>query len=143
MPEAGQVNGRGSGRTPFHLHWDPMSKSASFELAQTIGRTMLLSVVTGQDRFTGDDMGIMERFEGRLERQAHLMGGMMDRLGVNPERAAQDAFGLDMARATRACLFCRHSDECEVWLSTHPATGAAPDFCRNRSFFAAHGLDAD
>ena len=85
-------------------------------------------------------MGIAARIGMRLERQVGLMGLMMTHLDVDQERAAQGRLGLSMAGAVRACLFCRHGNACEAWLSSkaHAGGGVAPSFCGNRDFFRAH-----
>jgi hypothetical protein len=85
-------------------------------------------------------MGIVQRIGVRLERQSHLLGLMMERLGVDQELAGQERLGLTMARAARSCIFCRHSAACEEWLSAGagPRPRAGPDFCGNRDFFSAH-----
>lgn len=85
-------------------------------------------------------MGIAARIELRLDRQSGLMGLMMTHLDVDQERAAQERLGLSMARAVRACLFCRHAKACEAWLSSNAQAreGVAPGFCSNRDFFRAH-----
>lgn len=85
-------------------------------------------------------MGIVEKVGTRLERQAHLMGLMMERLGVDQELAGQEQLGLSLARAVRSCVFCRHSDACESWLNgcSEHQPGLGPDFCGNRQFFGAH-----
>jgi len=84
-------------------------------------------------------MGIVERVATRLERQSHLMSVMMDRLGVDQELAGQEHLGLSLARAVRSCLFCRHSDVCEAWLShCEDKPEAGPEFCGNRRFFGTH-----
>lgn len=86
-------------------------------------------------------MGIVKRVAARLERQSHLMSVMMERLGVHPELAGQEQFGLSLARAVRTCLFCRRSDACEAWLShCDGLPKAGPEFCGNRRFFGAHNL---
>ncbi|CAD7052043.1 hypothetical protein RHAB21_04390 [Pseudorhizobium halotolerans] len=85
-------------------------------------------------------MGIAVRIEKRLERQSSLMGLMMTHLDVDQESAAQERLGLSLARAVRACLFCRHGNACEAWLSSNAQAreGVAPGFCTNRDFFRAH-----
>lgn len=85
-------------------------------------------------------MGIAVRIEKRLERQSSLMGLMMTHLDVDQESAAQERLGLSLARAVRACLFCRHGNACEAWLSSSAQAGGgiAPGFCTNRDFFLAH-----
>jgi hypothetical protein len=85
-------------------------------------------------------MGIAVRIEKRLERQSSLMGLMMTHLDVDQESAAQERLGLSLARAVRACLYCRHGNACEAWLASnaHAGEGVAPSFCTNRDFFRAH-----
>ncbi len=85
-------------------------------------------------------MEIVRRIGARLERQSHLMGMMMERLGVDQEMAGQERLGLTMAQAARSCIFCRYSADCEAWLSAGSGSSpqAGPGFCGNRDFFAAH-----
>ncbi|HCL63551.1 MAG TPA: hypothetical protein DIC56_01610 [Rhizobium sp.] len=84
-------------------------------------------------------MGIIERVATGLERQSHLMSVMMERLGVDQALAGQEQLGLSLARAVRSCLFCRHSDACEAWLShCEGQMETGPEFCGNRRFFDAH-----
>lgn len=81
-------------------------------------------------------MGIFSRITGRMDRQSHLMGAMMDRLDVDREALASDACGARLEAAARSCLMCQDSDECQRWLDGKGDT--APDFCPNTTFFADH-----
>lgn len=71
----------------------------------------------------------------RVERQARLMGAMMERAGVDPGAAAREARGIAFAAASRRCLICSSSELCEQWLAG--GTGDAPPaFCPNAAFLA-------
>ncbi len=85
-------------------------------------------------------MGVAAWIEMHLERPSGLMGLMMTHLDVDQESAAQERLGLSLARAVRACLYCRHGNACEAWLASnaHAEGGVAPSFCANRDFFRAH-----
>lgn len=82
-------------------------------------------------------MGIEARILERADRQALLMGRMMDRLGVTTAAASLVMLGAPMRWACRSCMACRHADECEAWLSSSNAAfvADAPDFCPNANFF--------
>lgn len=66
----------------------------------------------------------------RTERQARLMGAMMARMNVDPEKVARDDRAL--ASASRRCLWCPRAAACERWLRDDGAP--APD-CPNATFF--------
>jgi hypothetical protein len=71
----------------------------------------------------------------RVERQAYLMGAMMEHLRVDPAAAVlrDRAF----AAATRRCLWCGVSDQCRQWLDVDRASeSATPDLCVNAPFFS-------
>jgi len=70
----------------------------------------------------------------RVERQARLMGEVMQRVAVDPGSAAREGRGIAFAAASRRCLVCRNSEECRRWLDQGGADGA-PGFCPNASFF--------
>ena len=85
-------------------------------------------------------MGIFTKITERMDRQAHLMGAMMECLDVDIEAAGTEAAGARLERAARSCLICQDSDKCELWLTHSSATGVetGPEFCPNRLFFATH-----
>jgi hypothetical protein len=83
-------------------------------------------------------MGIFTRITERMDRQAHLMGAMMERLEVDTVAMGTEAAGARFERAARSCLMCKDSDECERWLDQHAAAETGPDFCPNARFFALH-----
>jgi hypothetical protein len=87
--------------------------------------TAILKVQSKEDVMRG-------RMSRRAERQARLMGGMMERVGVDPERAPQR--GWAFAAASRRCLWCAAVDVCAAW---QKETGGsdAPAFCPNAAFF--------
>lgn len=70
----------------------------------------------------------------RVERQARLMGEMMERLALEAGAAARDGRGLAFAAASRRCLLCRSSQECRRWLDQGGAD-AAPPLCPNAAYF--------
>ena len=70
---------------------------------------------------------------GHMDRQARLMGEMMERAGVNPATATRrpQAF----AAAVRRCLWCASAETCERWQSQVGFAKDIPAFCPNREFF--------
>lgn len=85
-------------------------------------------------------MGVFARVTERVDRQAKLMGTMMECLTVDLERAGQVGLGYQMESAIRSCIFCNDSDACERWLREHADENSisGPRFCPNRAFFALH-----
>ncbi|NMG41724.1 hypothetical protein GRZ55_21030 [Chelativorans sp. ZYF759] len=83
-------------------------------------------------------MGIFSRLANHLDRRSDLMGGMMERLGVDPGAFDTLARGQQLGNAARACAMCSHGDECAGWQEAH-ADGAekAPDFCPNAALWSA------
>ena len=69
----------------------------------------------------------------RVERQARLMGAMMERVGVDPGAAAREGRGVAFAAASRRCLTCQNSDACERWLGAG-GEDLPPAFCPNATF---------
>jgi hypothetical protein len=61
-----------------------------------------------------------------------LMGEMLERLGIDPQRAR--AQGPAFASASRRCLRCRSLESCAIWLERERARTAAPAFCPNAGF---------
>jgi hypothetical protein len=82
-------------------------------------------------------MNVLSRIIDRADRQAWLMGRMMDRLGLTVVETTRANLGIRMYSACRTCMSCRHADECEAWLSASDKTyvADAPAFCPNASFF--------
>lgn len=72
---------------------------------------------------------------GRFERQARLMGAMMERVGVPAEMAARHGRLYDTAN--RRCLWCAAYRECGKWVEGHQTVERGPAFCPNTEFFAA------
>jgi hypothetical protein len=68
-----------------------------------------------------------------VERQAHLFGEMMERVGADVGAAAREGQGSAFATASRRCLLCRHSQACRQWLDAGGGL-APPDFCPNAAF---------
>jgi hypothetical protein len=70
----------------------------------------------------------------RVERQARLMGEVMERIAVDPGAAAREGRGIAFAAASRRCLLCRYGEECRAWLD-RGGSDAAPTFCPNAAYF--------
>ena len=70
----------------------------------------------------------------RMERQAQLMGEVMDRVAVDVNVAARESIGIAFGTASRRCMLCRSSEECRQWLD-EGGGDAAPAFCPNAAFF--------
>lgn len=70
----------------------------------------------------------------RVLQQARRMDRMMDRMGVDPGRAARLQDGRAFARARTACLFCPVPRLCEQWLEQATGTPEPPAFCPNADF---------
>ncbi len=85
-------------------------------------------------------MGIYARIAERIERQARLMGGMMERLEIDPAEVARHSMGMGLERAVRSCLSCASPDVCEKWQAeTVGSTVAhAPGFCPNAPLFETY-----
>lgn len=87
-------------------------------------------------------MGILTKITERMDRQSHLMGGMMERLNVDLHEADGVVLGQRLGRAIRACIACRSSESCQAWQDAH-ADGAseAPTFCPNADLWTSlrHG----
>lgn len=83
-------------------------------------------------------MGFFSRLMQRMDRQSRLMGGMMERLGIDLSARSGDVCGNGFERAVRSCTFCNHGEQCQAWQDAH-AEGAehAPDFCPNAEYWAA------
>jgi len=71
----------------------------------------------------------------RAVHQSQLMGAMLEKLGLDPEQAAREARGAQMAAAARRCLFCEEGVACGRWIE-QADEGEAPPFCPNADFFA-------
>jgi hypothetical protein len=109
--------------SPFGLATDVMALS-------TNGWRIWRGRTTG-----GRSITMRKWLRNRVERQAHLMGAMMEHLHVDPAAAVlrDRAF----AAATRRCLWCGVSDQCRQWLDEDRASDSAtPDFCVNAPFFS-------
>jgi hypothetical protein len=83
----------------------------------------------------------MKWLANRAEQHARLMGGMMDRLGVDVDAAAAEGHAL--AIAARRCLFCGHTAECEDWLRSVERAESAPAFCPNRDLLERCRIDTE
>ncbi|WP_193175354.1 DUF6455 family protein [Oricola nitratireducens] len=85
-------------------------------------------------------MGILRRISMRMDRQAQLMGAMLERLEVDAGKAGLDGQGWRMENAIWSCISCADSDACERWLRDQADSKSAqgPQFCLNRTFFARH-----
>jgi len=72
-----------------------------------------------------------------VERQAQLMGEMMERLGVDPLAAARHQHGASFTQARTNCLLCRSTTECRRWLDGVPGAEHPSLYCPNMPFFEA------
>jgi hypothetical protein len=71
----------------------------------------------------------------RFERQAFLMGAMMERVQVDPTVSVGQ--GSAFAAASRRCLWCNSHEQCGRWLQEHAgAAASAPLFCPNADYFS-------
>jgi hypothetical protein len=70
----------------------------------------------------------------RVERQSRRLDEMMERLEVNPVRAARRRGGLALAQARSRCLTCTSKHLCRFWLDQAGATPETPEFCPNAVF---------
>ena len=71
----------------------------------------------------------------QVERQAQLMGEMMERLGVDPLAAARRQHGTAFVQARTTCLLCRSSSDCRRWIEGAPEAEHPSRFCPNMPFF--------
>jgi hypothetical protein len=75
-----------------------------------------------------------------IQRKARLLGAMLDRLGIDPERAARVRSGAALTAASRTCLGCTETEACETWLAEpvpdEPQSSIPPAFCPNKEFLA-------
>ena len=69
----------------------------------------------------------------RFERQARLMGAMMERIGVKPEQVASR--GRLYGAANRRCLWCSAHEECGRWIEQSHGADNGPGFCPNAMLF--------
>jgi hypothetical protein len=74
----------------------------------------------------------------RVEQQARYMAAMMARLAVDGVAATREGRGIQFAAASRRCLMCNSSVECEQWLADPNRGSEAPEFCPNAEFFSRH-----
>jgi inner membrane protein/uncharacterized protein DUF6455 len=82
----------------------------------------------------GRTMTMRRWMRDRVERQARLMGDMMERLNVDP--AVTMLRDRAFATATRRCLWCSASEQCRQWLDEGATPDRAePDFCVNAPLF--------
>lgn len=86
----------------------------------------------------------MQRWMARSDRRAQLMGGMMERAGVDVDTASREVLGYRMASAIRLCLVCRSAETCAAWQALeHGRAQDVPAFCPNAAFFRAHKAAAN
>jgi hypothetical protein len=73
----------------------------------------------------------------QADRRAWLMARMMRRLGVTVAGASQASLRIALRWACRTCMSCKHTSECEAWLSHSNTASAAdaPEFCPNARLF--------
>lgn len=67
----------------------------------------------------------------RADRQAALMHGMFDQLGIDVAKAAPRLLGTELARVVRTCMACRHGTVCGAWLRSGGRMGDHHAFCPN------------
>lgn len=72
----------------------------------------------------------------RIGRRSALMGEMMQRLHVDPTRAADAGGGQALATAARRCLTCSATETCQRWLDDPATASERPAFCPNVDTFA-------
>jgi hypothetical protein len=82
----------------------------------------------------GSDMDEIS-YSQRLLRQAKLMARMMERIGVDPTRAAGKDGGLSWYEGQAKCIFCRRAERCSEWLDGMEPLARADEFCPNIKFF--------
>ncbi len=70
-----------------------------------------------------------------VERQAQLMGELMERLGVDPVAAARHQHGASFAQARTKCILCPSSRKCRQWLDGIPEAADPSHYCPNMAFF--------
>jgi hypothetical protein len=61
------------------------------------------------------EVPMFAQYFARTELKARLMSGMVDRLGVDLGKAAQQTFGIGLEQAFRACRSCTRTAECAAW----------------------------
>lgn len=69
----------------------------------------------------------------RAQRQATLMGAMMERFRV--PATARERHGRAFATAARRCLWCPNSRACGAWLERPDTTATMPFYCPNAPLF--------
>lgn len=79
----------------------------------------------------------MHTFVSRLDLRAKNLGEMMKRCDVDPVVLARERLGLTLFSVARACIYCRHGDECRRWLEVADSSimNAPPAFCPNAERF--------
>lgn len=79
----------------------------------------------------------MNTFVSGLELRARNLGEMMERCAVDPVMLAREGLGLTLSSVARACIHCRHGEECRRWLEVtdRSVVKAPPAFCPNAGRF--------
>lgn len=70
-----------------------------------------------------------------LDRRSGLMHRMMERFGIDIEKAARVALGTQLSNAARSCAFCRYTRECRQWLDSDADDDRWRGFCPNAQRF--------
>ena len=65
------------------------------------------------------------------DRQAALMHGMFDQLGIDMAQVAPGLPGVELQRIVCTCMSCRNGVVCGAWLRSRGRRGDRHDFCRN------------
>jgi hypothetical protein len=140
-------------RDPLRLRWFFLGSSSDWEAhnilvlspfglatdALTLGTSgwRIWRTYAARDRGEETMRGWMRR---RVERQAQLMGAMMERVGVDPAAAPH---GRALAAAGRRCLWCASSQRCMSWLPQAGPVARAPSFCPNARLLEDARVRAD
>jgi hypothetical protein len=78
----------------------------------------------------------------KVWRQFARLDLVMERLSVDPARAARKSAGAALAEARNVCLSCRLQRECSQRLESGGDAAAILDFCPNAGFFRECGRRA-
>ena len=80
----------------------------------------------------------MRTLVSRFDLRARNLGEMMRRYDVDPVTLARERLGLTVFSVARACMYCRHGDECRRWLEATDGSvvNAPPAFCPNARRFS-------
>lgn len=79
---------------------------------------------------------MFKRLIRNQERHAKLMGEMMRRFGVLEAGDISMTGAMDLERASRTCMGCGTTVECERWMAETSGSEGAGAFCPNARVFA-------